>query len=110
MLRMLLAITLSAVIGIAGPAAATMAQQRITAASLEELRNKLEYHRNAYHRLDMAEQEALAEGAQDRAAVFASAKAKAHEQYVLLNAELRKAQKEKQQQDKRNAQSAPDYR
>lgn len=109
MSRFLLAAALSIAVCIAstGPA---MAQQRITSSHLEQLRNKVEVQRDAYYRLDMAEQEAREEGALERAAAFATAKAKAQEQYHRLEAELRKAQSNKAEQDRRNAQSAPDYR
>ncbi|MFP5223073.1 MAG: hypothetical protein ACLGSA_12350 [Acidobacteriota bacterium] len=109
MLRILLVAALSIAVCIASTGSG-MAQQRITPSHLEQLRSKLATQRDAYHRLDMAEQEAREEGALERAAAFATAKAKAQEQYVRLDAELRKAQSQKAEQDKRAAQSAPDYR
>jgi len=110
MSRILLAAALSAFVCLAAPTGGVMAQQRITKSDLEQLNNKVETQRDAYHRLEMAEQEAREEGAMERAAAFAAAKAKAHEQYHRFNAELKKAQVQKVEQDKRTAQSAPDYR
>jgi hypothetical protein len=110
MIRLFMIASLIAMTAIAGPADAIMAQQRVTPSHLEELKNKLDSQRDAYYRFEMAEQEALAEGSQERATIFANAKAKAYEQYVLLNAQLQKAQMEKREQDKRNAQLDPEYR
>jgi len=110
MSRILLTAALLAVVCVAAPTGAVMAQQKITASELEQLRNKVETQRDAYHRLDMAEKEAREEGAQERAAAFATAKDKAREQYHRFNAELKKAQGEKAEQDKRAVQDNPDYR
>lgn len=110
MSRILLAAALLALVSIADPTGAALAQQRITSSDLEQLRNKVETQRDAYHLLDMAEKEAREEGVQERADAFAAAKAKAREQYHHLNAELKKALAQKTEQDKRAAQDNPDYK
>jgi len=109
MSRFLLAAALWAFVSITTLSGAALAQ-RISSSDLEQLRSKVEVQRDAYHRLDMAEKEALEEGAQERAAAFAVAKDKAREQYHRLNVELKKAQGEKAEQDKRAAQDNPDYK
>lgn len=109
MSRFLLAAALWAFVSITVLGGEALAQ-RISSSDLEQLRNKVEVQRDAYHRLDMAEKEALEEGAQERAAAFAAAKDKAREQYHQLNAEFKKAQGEKAEQDKRAAQTSPDHR
>lgn len=110
MIRSLLIVFMVAVTTVAGLADSTMAQQRISDAKLEELKTKLETQRDAYYRLEMAEQEAAAEGSQERASIYAAAKAKAYEKYLRQEAEFRKAQMEKREQDNRMAQNAPEYR
>ncbi|KAF0232440.1 MAG: hypothetical protein FD177_2525 [Desulfovibrionaceae bacterium] len=110
MSRILLAAALLAVFCITAPTGAAMAQQKITSSELEQLKNKVETQRDAYYRLETAEQEARDEGASERAAAFATAKTKAHEQYNRYNAELKKAQAQKAEQDKRAAQDNPDYK
>jgi len=110
MSRILLAAILSAFVCLAAQASAALAQQRITSSDLEQLKSKVETQRDAYHRLEVAEQEAREEGAQERAAAFAAAKDKAREQYHRLNSELNKAKAQKTEQDKRAAQDNPDYK
>jgi len=110
MSRILLAATLSALVCLAAQTGAALAQQRITSSYLEQLRDKVETQRDAYHLLDMAEKEAREEGAQERAAAYAAAKDKAREQYHRYNEELKKAQAQKTEQDKRAAQDNPDYK
>lgn len=96
-------------LGIAGP---VLAQRpgRVTDAFLEELRNKVELHRNAYSRFEMAERDAMGEGSEDAAAVYRQAKTKELEQYYALNAQLENARKAKKEQDLRASEPNPDYR
>jgi septal ring factor EnvC (AmiA/AmiB activator) len=110
MSRILLAAILSAFVCLAAQTGAALAQQRITSSELEQLRDKVETQRGAYHLLDMAEKEAREEGAQERAAAFATAKEKARQKYNLYNEEFKKAQAQKTEQDKRAAQDNPDYK
>ncbi|GFK93526.1 hypothetical protein NNJEOMEG_01360 [Fundidesulfovibrio magnetotacticus] len=86
------------------------AQGRLTSAQLEELRAKVEFQRDSYHRYDTAEQEAMAQGSPERAAVFHQAKQKAYDAYVGLNAEYQKAQMERREQQRRDAAQKPPER
>ena len=110
MIRIVLAVAMTVIIAIPGPAGAVLAQQRVSSSSLAELANKVETQREAFYRFDSAEKEALEEGSAERAAAFKAAKAKAYEAYHALNAQLQKAQFEKREQDKRLTEQNPDYR
>jgi len=110
MTRALLCLVFSLALAMPSAPEVALAQGRVTTARLQELRGKLEFQRDAYQRLDMAEQEALAEGSAERAEVFHKAKLKAYEAYVTVNAEYQKAQMDKREQDKREAASKPDER
>lgn len=83
---------------------------RVTDTFLEELRNKVELHRNAYFRFEMAEREATGEGSEDAAAVYRQAKIKELERYYELNARLENARKAKKEQDLRASELNPAYR
>lgn len=110
MIRTVLAVAMSLVIAIPGPAKAVLAQQRVSSGYVEELRGKVETQRDAFYRFELAEKEALEEGSAERAAAYAMAKAKAYEAYHALNAQLQKAQFEKREQDKRLTEQNPYYR
>ena len=90
------------------PAAqASGGQEKITKASLEALRTKVDAQAETYRRIDLAEQEALADNAPDKAKVFAEAKAKVYAEFVELNAQLQQVQMQKREQDRRDAASGP---
>jgi pyruvate/2-oxoacid:ferredoxin oxidoreductase beta subunit len=82
--------------------------RRITTDEVENMRARVESRLNAYHRFDLAEREALEEGAGERASAFRDAKQKAHQEYIEENARFQKLQMDKREQDKRiEAQSQP---
>lgn len=110
MTRVLLCLLFALALAVPSTAEPALAQGRISAAKLEELRAKVVFQRDSYQRFDMAEQDALAEGDQDRAAVFRQAKLKSYEAYVAVNAEYQKAQMDKREQDRREAVAKPTER
>jgi hypothetical protein len=110
MIRIVLAVVMTIIIAVPGPAGAVLAQQRVSSSYVEELRNKVETQRDAFYRFELAEKEALEDGSAERAAAFRDAKAKAYEAYHSLNAQLQKAQFEKREQEKRLSEQNPDYR
>lgn len=75
--------------------------RRIGSDELKQMQAKVESRLNAYHRFELAEREALEEGAKDRAATFREAKQKAYQEYMEINARYQKLQMEKREQDKR---------
>lgn len=106
----LLTLMIAATAALSGPSGSAKAEQRVTRDQLEELQNRLADRRNAYRRLEQAEQEALADGSPERAAVYREARAKELDSYDALNAQLQKVQALKNEQDAREAQINPDYR
>ena len=77
---------------------------------LRELETKVEAQLNAYWRLQLAEQEAVADGSPDRAASFREAKLKAYNAYMDMNARLKKAQLDRREYEKRQDGSNDVYR
>lgn len=110
MTRTVLLILLALVLAAPGQAGSALAQGKVSAARLEELRVKVEYQRDSYLRFEAAEKEALADGYKDKAEIYKAARLKAYEAYVAVNAEYQRALLDQRDQKRRETVQNPDYR
>jgi len=86
------------------------AQKTLSLDELRALEIKVEKQLTTYWHLQMLEQEALADGSPERAEDFRRSKLKTYETYMELNAQLKKAQMDRREYEKRQDKEKDTYR
>jgi len=98
---LLLFLTIAILSALPGPSGVALAQSRVTSDTLRQLENTARDRQQACIRLEQAEQDSLAEGGTDKAALYKQAKEHAQQQYAEANARLEEAKAIKREQDRR---------